>query len=44
MFDSFDTDGDGKIDAIELGSALAHYQYAITFSDHPTSLTNGHSA
>jgi Ca2+-binding EF-hand superfamily protein len=27
MFDSFDTDHDGKIDAIELGSALAHYEY-----------------
>lgn len=28
MFDSFDRDRDGRIDATELGRALAHYQYA----------------
>jgi Ca2+-binding EF-hand superfamily protein len=33
MFDSFDLDGNGRIDANELGRALAHYQYA-EFSDH----------
>jgi Ca2+-binding EF-hand superfamily protein len=27
MFDSFDTDRNGKIDAGELGRALAYYQY-----------------
>lgn len=32
MFDSFDEDRDGRIDATELGRALAHYQYA----DSPT--------
>lgn len=36
MFDSFDADGDGKIDATELGRALAHYQYA----DSPTILSS----
>jgi hypothetical protein len=34
MFDSFDSDRDGKIDATELGSALAHFQYA-GLSNHP---------
>ena len=33
MFDSFDEDRDGRIDANELGRALAHYQYA-EFSNH----------
>ena len=28
MFDSFDTDRDGRIDASELGNALTHYKYA----------------
>jgi Ca2+-binding EF-hand superfamily protein len=28
MFDSFDIDGDGRIDAADLGRALAHYKYA----------------
>jgi Ca2+-binding EF-hand superfamily protein len=28
MFTSFDGDRDGKIDASELGRALAHYKYA----------------
>jgi Ca2+-binding EF-hand superfamily protein len=28
MFDSFDEDRDGRIDATELSRALAHYQYA----------------
>ena len=28
MFDSFDRDRDGMIDATELSRALAHYQYA----------------
>ena len=28
MFDSFDRDRDGRIDATELGRAFAHYQYA----------------
>jgi Ca2+-binding EF-hand superfamily protein len=28
MFDSFDIDRDGRIDAAELGQALAHYKYA----------------
>jgi hypothetical protein len=28
MFDSFDGDRDGWIDATELGRALAHYKYA----------------
>jgi hypothetical protein len=27
MFDSFDGDRDGRIDATELGRALNHYQY-----------------
>ena len=27
MFESFDSDSDGKIDAYELGRALAHYEY-----------------
>ena len=28
MFDSFDADRDGMIDATELGRALEHYKYA----------------
>jgi len=28
VFDSFDIDRDGRIDAAELGQALAHYKYA----------------
>jgi Ca2+-binding EF-hand superfamily protein len=27
MFNAFDTDHDGRIDAGELGGALAHYKY-----------------
>lgn len=40
MFESFDTDRDGRIDATELGSALGHYRYA-RFPSHPDFFTNG---
>lgn len=33
MFDSFDTNGDGRIDAADFGRALAYYEYA-KLSDH----------
>jgi Ca2+-binding EF-hand superfamily protein len=29
MFESFDIDRNGKIDADELGRALAHYEYVL---------------
>jgi Ca2+-binding EF-hand superfamily protein len=43
MFDSFDRDRDGRIDATELGSALRHYQYA-NFSTISSSFTNEYSS
>jgi hypothetical protein len=41
MFELFDADRDGRIDADELGRALAHYEYAgsLTFQFSPLSLT-----
>ena len=35
MFESFDIDRNGKIDADELGRALAHYEYVrhLVFTD-----------
>jgi Ca2+-binding EF-hand superfamily protein len=43
MFDSFDVDRDGRIDATELGRALAHYQYANSPTSS-SSFTNEYSS
>lgn len=40
MFESFDTNGDGRIDATELGRALGNYGYARLPNTPTSSLTS----